>query len=80
MRPYEGRDQRDGRTRHPAGESREGTALFGGGLGVTPQPLLAPLPAREASGDGRTAVRSYENGERIDGHTYLGGHDAEYGR
>ena len=32
----------------PAGESREGTALFGGGLGGTPKPLSAPLPVREA--------------------------------
>ena len=32
------------------GESREGAALFGGGLGVPPQPLSAPLPAREAGG------------------------------
>ena len=34
----------------PAGESREGPALFGGGTGGTPQPLSAPLPAREALG------------------------------
>ena len=43
---------------HPAGESREGAALFGGGLGVTPQPPSAPLPAREAertSGGGTRA-------------------------
>ena len=34
--------------RHPARESREGGALFGGGLGVPPpQPLSAPLPAKE---------------------------------
>ena len=33
-----------------AGESREGAALFGGGVGGTPQPLSAPLPAREVVG------------------------------
>ena len=38
------------RDSRPAGESREGAALFGGGLGVPPQPLSAPLPAREAGG------------------------------
>ena len=37
----------------PAGESREGAALFGGGLGVPP-----PTPVRSASrqGSGRTSV------------------------
>ena len=38
------------RASRPAGESREGAALFGGGLGVPPQPLSDPLPAREAGG------------------------------
>ena len=41
---------RDGTKRAPAGESREGGALFGGGLGHPPTPLSAPLPAREAGG------------------------------
>ena len=34
----------------PAGESREGGALYWWGFGGTPQPLSAPLPAREAGG------------------------------
>ena len=34
---------------HPAGESREGVALFGWGFGP-PQLLSAPLPAREVGG------------------------------
>ena len=47
--PLRNRDQRDGRARGPAGESREGVALFGGGLGEPPTPP-APLPTREAGG------------------------------
>ena len=34
----------------PAGESREGGSPLWWGLGGTPQPLSAPLPAREAGG------------------------------
>ena len=41
---------RQGIRRVPAGESREGGALVGGGLGVPPQPLSAQLPAREFGG------------------------------
>ena len=38
------------RASRPTGESREGAALFGGGLGERPNPISAPLPAREVSG------------------------------
>ena len=50
MRPY---GRRTGS--HAARESREGGALFGGGLGVPPQPLSAPHPVKEA--DGSAGVR-----------------------
>ena len=38
------------------GESREGAALFGGGLGVPP----SPFRSASRQGSGRTAVRPYE--------------------
>ena len=34
----------------PAGESREGTALFGGGLGGTPKPLSRSASGKQGSG------------------------------
>ena len=59
----------------PAGESREGAALFGKGLGVPPTPFRSA--SRQGSGrtsgagDGRTAVRPYEfgTGGRVKGGT-----------
>ena len=68
-RPHSPAPLRNGTGGGPAGESGEGAALFGGGLGVPPQPTSVQLPAREADGvrsrrtrgrDGRTAVRPYE--------------------
>ena len=62
VRPYE-----LGAGGGPVGESREGAALFGGGMGVPPQPLPAPLLAREvgesrSQAPGVMAMRPYELG------------------
>ena len=44
------RSRSNAKASRPAGESREGVALFGGGLGGNPPTPSAPLPAGEAGG------------------------------
>ena len=56
----------------PAGESREGVVLFGGGLGVPPPPPPPPPPIRSASrqGSGRTSGVGTGAPRRGVGHPY----------